>query len=99
MQFWVYMLRCADGSYYVGQTDSLERRIAGHEAGDIPGYTAARLPVALVWAETFDSRVDAVERERQVKRWSRAKKEALLNGDWPRLRELSKGAPYQSPQP
>ncbi|MBI4492170.1 MAG: GIY-YIG nuclease family protein [Chloroflexi bacterium] len=89
MSFHVYILRCADGSYYVGHTDNLEQRLAAHQSGAIPGYTSSRLPVALVWADEFPSRDDAFQRERQVKGWSRAKKEALIDGDWARLQELS----------
>ena len=77
MQFWVYMLECADGSYYVGQTDCLARRVAQHHAGDVPGcYTFKRRPLALVWSQEFSSRAEALESERQIKGWSRAKKRA-----------------------
>jgi tRNA(adenine34) deaminase len=92
MQFWVYMLECADGSYYVGHTDSLERRIAQHHAGDVPGcYTFSRRPLTLVWCQEFPGRVEALASERQIKGWSRAKKLALIANDWPRLSELAKG--------
>ncbi|MET0240551.1 MAG: TrmH family RNA methyltransferase [Sphingobium sp.] len=82
MSFWVYILRCADGTYYTGHTDDLERRVAEHHAGTLPGYTHDRRPVELVFSETFTDRIDALERERQVKDWSRKKKEALIRGDW-----------------
>jgi tRNA(adenine34) deaminase len=92
MQFWVYMLECADGSYYVGQTDSLEKRVAQHHAGDMPGcYTSKRRPLTLVWSQEFPSRMEALSSERQIKGWSRAKTQALLAGDWIRLSELAKG--------
>jgi len=92
MQFWVYMLECADGSYYVGQTDSLEKRVAQHQAGDIPGcYTFKRRPLTLVWSQGFPSRMEALTSERQIKGWSRAKKQALIANDWVRLTELAKG--------
>ena len=69
VSFHVYILHCSDGSYYTGHTDNLEVRIAAHEAGEVPGYTATRMPVALVFTEEFPSRVEALERERQVKGW------------------------------
>lgn len=65
--FYTYMLECRDGSYYVGHTDDLEYRLACHQRGEIDGYTARRRPVRLVWVDTFDSRDDAFERERQIK--------------------------------
>src|SRR5439155_24112641 len=89
MPFVVYILRCSDGSYYVAHTDDLEHRLAEHQRGAIPGYTHKRRPVALVFADEFGSRVEALERERQVKGWSRAKKEALIAGNWTRLRRLT----------
>jgi predicted GIY-YIG superfamily endonuclease len=92
MQFWTYMLRCADGSYYVGHTDDLEGRMARHADGTFGGYTARRRPVTLAFAEASDSREDAFRRERQIKGWSRAKKEALVNGDWEALRRLARTA-------
>ncbi len=90
MGFYVYILRCADGSYYVGHTDDLPQRVAQHERGDIPGYTRKRRPVELVFADEFPTRIEALERERQVKGWSRAKKETLIRGNWGRLRRLTK---------
>ncbi len=89
MVFWVYMLRCSDGSYYTGHTDNLEKRIAEHQVSEIPCYTSTRLPIELVFSQEFQSRVEALERERQVKGWSRAKKEALMRGDWEKLPWLS----------
>ena len=83
----VYMLRCRDGSYYVGMTrkDWLEERVSEHQSGTFDGYTAARRPVELVWAEQFDRIIDAIAVERQIKGWSRAKKQALILRDWDRL--------------
>jgi predicted GIY-YIG superfamily endonuclease len=89
MAFWVYMLRCADASYYVGHTEDIERRIAEHQAGAVPGYTMNRRPVGMVFCESFDSRQEALERERQIKGWGRAKKEALMLGDWERISHLA----------
>ncbi|MDO8617162.1 MAG: AIR synthase-related protein [Dehalococcoidia bacterium] len=90
MAFYVYILRCADGSYYAGHTDNLEKRIAEHSLGLVPGYTHTRRPVKLVFADAFPSRLEALERERQVKGWSRAKKEALIKANWGRLQRLAR---------
>jgi putative endonuclease len=90
MQFWVYMLRCADGSYYVGHTDTPETRIAQHEAGLGCDWTRRRLPVELVWADSTTSREEALAFERRVKGWTRAKKEALIAGDWDRISWLAR---------
>jgi predicted GIY-YIG superfamily endonuclease len=76
MSFWVYLLRCADDSYYVGHTEDLETRIAQHQRGEVAGYTANRRPVLLVSAESLPTREDALRAERQVKGWSRKKREA-----------------------
>lgn len=81
MTFWAYILRCADGSYYTGHTDSLEQRIGQHQSGEIAGYTQSRRPVAMMWSHGFPSRIDALEAELRIKSWSRAKKEALIAGD------------------
>jgi len=83
------MLRCADGSYYVGRTDALENHVGQHQAGEVEGYTQTRRPVELVWSQDFPSRLEAIEAEQQVKGWSRAKKEALIAGDWDHIRQLA----------
>ena len=90
MAFHAYLLRCNDGSYYAGHTDDLETRMAQHQSGRTTGYTAPRRPVALVWSETFPTRNEAFAAERRIKGWSRAKKEALIAGDWERLRMLAR---------
>ncbi|WP_298689060.1 TrmH family RNA methyltransferase [uncultured Sphingomonas sp.] len=82
MTFATYMLRCSDGSFYVGHSDDLDTRIAQHHAGALPGYTHDRRPLELVWSETFGSRDEALSAERQIKGWSRVKKEALIRSDW-----------------
>jgi tRNA/rRNA methyltransferase len=89
LDFYTYLLRCADGHYYAGHTDDLDVRIAQHQAGEIPGYTQKRRPVQLIWADRFSDRDSAFAAERQIKGWSRAKKEALIRGDWEALRTLS----------
>ena len=91
MDFWVYILRCADGFYYTGHTDNLEKRIAEHQAGAVPGYTFSRRPVTLVYRETFATREEALASERQIKGWSRRKKEAMIRGDWAEVTRLAKG--------
>ena len=81
LPFFSYMLRCADGTYYIGHTDNLEARLAEHNHGRIPGYTSTRRPVELVWNDTFPSRIEALEAERKIKGWSRARKAALIQGE------------------
>jgi len=90
MSFWVYILRCADKSYYTGHTDNLEERIAKHQAGEIEGYTSTRLPVTLVFSEDFPTREEALGCERQIKGWSRKKKEALMRRDWAEVNRLAR---------
>ncbi len=93
MGAWVYILRCNDGSYYTGLTRSKEpeKRLSEHNDGLSPGaFTAKRLPVVLIYAEYFDMVVDAIAAERKIKGWSRAKKEALVQGDWNKIVQLSK---------
>ena len=80
--FFVYLLRCADASYYVGHTDELELRVAKHQLGEVEGYTQSRRPVELVWTQETATRLEALSAERQIKGWARAKKEALIAGDW-----------------
>ncbi|WP_062733982.1 GIY-YIG nuclease family protein [Sphingobium abikonense] len=90
MTFWTYMLHCADRSFYVGHTDSLETRISQHDHGTLPGYTQTRLPVKLVWSQAFGTRMEALEAERQIKGWSRAKKLALIRNDWTLISALAR---------
>jgi len=87
--FFVYILRCADGSYYVGHTDDMVLRMQQHENGDV-GYTSTRKPVELLWQGEFETREGALAFELQIKGWSRAKKEALIAGDWERVQELAR---------
>lgn len=84
------MLRCRDDSYYVGHTDDLDRRIGEHQSGAIPGYTCMRRPLVLMWSQDFASREEALSAELQIKRWSRAKKEALIQGDWKALSQAAR---------
>lgn len=89
MAFYVYILECADGSYYTGHTDDLEARLTAHEQGLLRNYTHSRRPVTLVFAEALPTRLAALEAERRIKGWSRAKKEARIAQDWERLVRLS----------
>jgi len=88
--FWCYILRCADGNYYTGHTDDLERRMAEHLHGGFCEFTSRRLPAELIWSADFPTRHEALEAELRVKKWSRAKKEALATSDWDRLKFYSR---------
>ena len=98
---WLYILRCADGSYYIGTTrTSLEIRIAEHNTGTFEGYTATRRPVELIFSQWFERITDAIENERKLKKWTRAKKEALIRGDFELLQQLAKRKwPHPSRRP
>ena len=101
MSFYVYILRCSDGSYYTGHTDDLERRIAAHNRRYYTGYTLKRRPVELVFCDEFSTRQEAFERERQIKGWGKAKKELLIAGNWDLLAHWSKrqrARPFDSAQ-
>jgi putative endonuclease len=86
---YIYILECADGSYYTGSTTDLERRLWQHQQGEGANYTAKRLPVKLVFCEYYQSVVDAFEREKQVQGWNRKKKEALILGNTNLLHKLA----------
>ena len=88
--FHLYIVRCSDGTLYVGHSESPQARVKAHNDGRGASYTFKRRPVRLVYSEEFRSEADAIERERQLKRWSRAKKEALIAGDLAGLKRLSK---------
>lgn len=89
-QMYVYILLCNDGSYYIGVTNNLEVRILQHSQGlTEDSYTKSRLPVILVYYESFMSPVQAIAREKQLKGWSRSKKEALIAGDEMGLKVMS----------
>ena len=90
MSFYTYMLKCADGSYYVGHTDDLDARMGAHQTGAFAGYTLRRRPLQLVWHQEFAERDQAFAVERQIKGWSRVKKEALVAGDWEAVQLLSR---------
>ncbi|MBU2446065.1 MAG: GIY-YIG nuclease family protein [Bacteroidetes bacterium] len=88
--YFTYILECSDKSYYVGVTSNLEKRIHEHNFKKYSGYTAIRLPVKLIWSQQFSDIKEAIKLEKQLKKWSRAKKEALIKGDFELLKELSK---------
>jgi predicted GIY-YIG superfamily endonuclease len=96
MQFWVYLLRCADGSYYAGHTDALEGRLWQHQQGTCCDWTSRRRPVELVWCEAAPTRYEALAFERRIKGWTRAKKEALIASDWDRISWLAR-PPHERP--
>ncbi len=88
--FFVYLLQCADGAYYVGHTDDLERRVGEHQMGGKCRFTSVRRPVSLIWQQETATREGAKAIESQIKRWSRAKKAALARGDFSALRHAAK---------
>ncbi len=95
LDFYVYMLCCNDGSYYVGHTDNIEFRLNQHIETDpqVGSYVAKRLPVELVYVECVGARSEALEAERKLKGWSRKKKEALINNGWQAIPKVTnKGA-------
>lgn len=93
MGFFVYILRCSNGAYYVGshRGDGVAARVAEHNAGvDRKAYTFRCRPVELLWSCAFSDPTDMVSFERQLKGWSRAKKEAFMRSDWAELKQLAK---------
>ena len=94
---YTYILECADGSYYVGSTFDLDRRLGQHQAGLGARYTRHRLPVKLVWSCYFERIRDAYFFEKQVQNWGRAKRQALIEERWEDLPELARTA--KTPRP
>lgn len=89
---WVYIVECSDLSYYVGSTIALEERISDHNTGRYKGYTSARLPVILLWSHEFSDIRYAFEFKRKIKKWTRAKKEALMKGNFEVVHQLSRSS-------
>ncbi len=89
-RYYVYILRCCDGSYYVGTTGDLQERLKAHNNGKGAKHTLHRRPVELVYSERHKTKLLAIQRERQIKRWTRAKKKALVTGQADKLKKLSK---------
>ena len=90
LPFYMYILKCFDGLYYVGHTDDIKKKIAMHNEGNVTIFTQRRLPIELVFMQDFATRAEAIEMEQRVKGWSRKKKEALINGNWNELIRLSR---------
>ncbi len=90
MKGFMYILRCSNGAYYTGSTVDLDLRLQQHQRGEGANFTRKHLPVELVYYEVFDRIDDAFYREKQVQGWRRAKKEALINGQYDKLRELAR---------
>jgi predicted GIY-YIG superfamily endonuclease len=86
----IYILKCADDSFYTGQTTNLAKRLDEHQAGIYGGYTSARLPIVMIWSQEVQTDNEAFLLERKVKGWSRAKKKALIRGDFDALHEVVK---------
>ena len=90
-QSYVYILKCSDGTYYTGVTSKLTQRLFQHDSGYFPDcYTFKRRPILLVFYSEFTDINLAFEKEKQIKKWSKAKKEALINGDYDALVNLAK---------
>ena len=89
--YYVYIVKCADQSYYTGITNNIERRLYDHNHGINPNcYTHKRRPVKLMFVQDFSNPKDAITAEKQIKSWSRKKKEALFHGDWNKIHDLAK---------
>ena len=88
-EFYVYILKCRDGSYYTGHTDNIEKRLSEHYLGIMPCYTKKRRPLKIVFMQIFASRYAALVAEQQIKKWCRSKKEALIAQDWSLLSQLA----------
>ncbi|WP_281541737.1 GIY-YIG nuclease family protein [Maribacter aestuarii] len=89
--FYVYILECSDGTYYTGITSDMEKRLASHNIGAYPNsYTASRGPLKLVFYCEFTEAAVAIATEKQIKKWSRAKKQALISGQFDKLPNLAK---------
>ena len=97
--FWVYILRCSDGSYYTGRTANLEKRLAEHQSGEGSNHTRHRLPVEVVFSQEMPDEHHALVAEMQIKKWTRAKKEALIAGKWDMLRWLAKKPKFRKERP
>lgn len=89
MKGWMYILKCSDDSYYTGSTNKLDKRLEQHQNGEGALHTKSRLPVSLVYSEEFDRIDKAFYREKIVQSWSRAKKEALISGNFDKLKSAS----------
>ena len=101
--YYVYILKCADNSYYTGVTNNLEKRFAEHQSGEDPkSYVFNRRPLKIVWYESYNDINQAILKEKQIKGWSRKQKEALINEAYDALIELSRNSilrqPFENPK-
>ncbi len=88
--FYVYILKCKNGQYYIGHTDNIDQRMSQHQQGLIEKcYTLKRRPVELIFLQVFSTRDEAFHAERQIKGWSRKKKEALMQENWEEIKRLN----------
>lgn len=85
----MYILKCCDDSYYCGSTINLQKRVKKHQMGKGANHTKNRLPITLVYFEIFPSIYLAFQREKQIQKWRRDKKEALIKGETNILPELA----------
>ncbi|NQS92069.1 MAG: GIY-YIG nuclease family protein [Chloroflexi bacterium] len=91
MPFYVYILKCSNGTFYTGNTSNLSLRVSQHMSGYNPkSYTHRLRPAKLVWAEEFEFRYDALAIEKQIKGWSHAKKQALIEDDFDKIHQIVK---------
>ena len=96
---YTYILKCVDGSYYTGSTKNLEQRLWQHKTGQGANHTKVRLPVELMYSEYYERIDEAFAREKQIQKWSRKKKEALIGGNFEKLRSLSQSTNGSVPEP
>ena len=87
----MYILECSDNSFYIGHTDDIDKRVFEHMQGQVSGYTKTRLPIKVVYTQSFGTRYEAIAAEQQIKKWTRKKKKALIEEDWETIKKLSKG--------
>ncbi len=88
---YVYILKCSDGTYYTGVTNDVHRRFNEHESGcSMYSYTASRRPLKLIYSQFFPTPFEAIAAEKQIKKWSKRKKEALIHDNWEELKRLAK---------
>ena len=96
MFYYVYILKCSDDSFYIGITNNITRRLQEHQSGKhFNSYTSKRLPIDLVWVQEFTNPEIAIAKEKQLKGWSRRKKQALIDGDYQKLVQFSQNSVKQ----
>lgn len=90
--WYVYIFQCSNNSFYVGITNNVKRRLKEHNSGKGGRYTKARAPVTLVYSEAYKTKTQVLKREAQLKKWTRAKKNALIKQNYKRLKRLSRNS-------